>query len=620
MKKYLFLSVAAIALLSCTKELNRAEQVAEEPAEPVEVVESSMPDVFYATVDEKTKAGFTYDSVNKEYNHFWNVNDKIFLYHESTRATYNCTNAATGEFSKVADSETAVSYSFTNYCAVYDNIGTNPVNIQSVPAANKVTAGFSDSYTSATDGYANIMVASSDDPSSFTFTSLVGWLKLKLKGSKSVSRIQVYGNGNELSYAYPTITFKADNSHSVDWSFQDNGNYVDFSTPVALNESTATDFYMPFPPMTFSSGIQVVINYSEGDKTILNTANAVAITANKVTPMATLNIVKNLGATETANCYIVTRCNYYKFPVVQGNSSTSVGSVDHVGVLWETKNDFSSAPSTGQIISNVAYADGFVSFYTPNGNPGNALIAAYNSSDEILWSWHIWKVADDQVPHSVTYTNTAGGTFLDRNIGALSATKTDGSLTWGLYYQWGRKDPFLGGTSGSSGYKATSYSPSSSELFKKTMEYRVQNPTVYIYETMGNDSSPDNCTWGYEADGSQNLTPVKSIYDPCPPGYAVSTGATNGNHMTTQQYWYIATPSYDSTNSGYEIATTSGTNWYPCAGFVTYNGSYITGAYGKYHTTAYNSTWFYFDSDSYTAWGSAAMSPRVATPIRCQKL
>lgn len=33
---------------------------------------------------------------------------------------------------------------------------------------------------------------------------------------------------------------------------------------------------------------------------------------------------------------------------------------------------------------------------------------------------------------------------MDRNLGAVSADKNDGWKTYGLYYQMGRKDPFIG--------------------------------------------------------------------------------------------------------------------------------------------------------------------------------
>ena len=44
---------------------------------------------------------------------------------------------------------------------------------------------------------------------------------------------------------------------------------------------------------------------------------------------------------------------------------------------------------------------------------------------------------------------------MDRNLGAISATRGDvGAI--GLYYQWGRKDPFLGSSSISQTLRAAS--------------------------------------------------------------------------------------------------------------------------------------------------------------------
>lgn len=108
-------------------------------------------------------------------------------------------------------------------------------------------------------------------------------------------------------------------------------------------------------------------------------------------------------------------------------------------------------------------------------NEGNALIAAYNSAGDIIWSWHIWVTSlnPDNVGNASRYTTWAwdnsgikttearvpGYQVMPCNLGAL-AFKPDGSdvrndyadgggkldfstfKTFGLLYQWGRKDPF----------------------------------------------------------------------------------------------------------------------------------------------------------------------------------
>lgn len=82
------------------------------------------------------------------------------------------------------------------------------------------------------------------------------------------------------------------------------------------------------------------------------------------------------------------------------------------------------------------FSAGRIVFQT-SGNAGNAGIALTNDAGEIVWSWHIWMA---QAPAEQTVN---GRTFLDRNVGA---TEFDGALvgSLGVYFQWGRKDPFIG--------------------------------------------------------------------------------------------------------------------------------------------------------------------------------
>ena len=159
----------------------------------------------------------------------------------------------------------------------------------------------------------------------------------------------------------------------------------------------------------------------------------------------------NLSLSGTANCYVVSNAGFYYFKSVKGNSSTSVGTVSSVAVLWESFGT-STTPSVGDLVKSVSYKDGNIYFDTATTfKEGNAVIAAKNSSGEILWSWHIWFT--DQ-PQGQEYYNNAG-TMMDRNLGATSATPGDvGAL--GLLYQWGRKDPFLGSSLISSSTQAKS--------------------------------------------------------------------------------------------------------------------------------------------------------------------
>lgn len=230
----------------------------------------------------------------------------------------------------------------------------------------------------------------------------------------------------------------------------------------------------------------------------------------------------DLSAPASANSYIVSAAGDYKFKAVKGNGSTVLSGIDKVDILWETVNT-TTAPEVNSVIAAADYdlqdgEDAVIVFKTPATlKPGNALLAAKNAAGEVLWSWHIW------IPETVISTNTygdiMGAVAMDRNLGALVAATAGTSpvdvTSFGLLYQWGRKDPFPGAASLAS-------SPSSAALAGGsitkaagviTLEESIANPTLMGYTSSGDwiDVSDDNLWKNAE----------KTIYDPCPAGYRV---------------------------------------------------------------------------------------------------
>ena len=300
----------------------------------------------------------------------------------------------------------------------------------------------------------------------------------------------------------------------------------------------------------------------------------------------------DLSSSASANCYIISDAGLYKFKTVKGNSTTSVGSVASASILWETFGT-DTTPKASDLISGFCYKDGYIAFQTADTfKEGNAVIAAKDASGNILWSWHIWLT--DQ-PQSHVYNNNAG-TMMDRNLGATSATPGDvGAL--GLLYQWGRKDPFLGSSSidGFSPAKSTITwpSPVKSESSTGTIEYATAHPTTFITYNWENsdwyytgDSSTDNTRWTTSESS-------KSIYDPCPSGWRVPDGGSNG-------IWSKAgfdTTTYDSTNKGMSFSISSpSTTWYPASGYCTYSvgGLGSVGRNGYYWSASPNSYVAYY--------------------------
>ena len=229
----------------------------------------------------------------------------------------------------------------------------------------------------------------------------------------------------------------------------------------------------------------------------------------------------DLSAQGTANSYIVTAAGNYTFKTVKGNSKESVGTVASAEILWETENT-ETAPEAGSIIASVSYEEGYVTFSTPETlKAGNALIAVKDAEGTILWSWHIWIPASEIAIQDGTALCSAAA-IMDRNLGALVATAATGDvdpLSIGLFYQWGRKDPFPGMASMSSNTGAAVAGTAwTAHGTTEDTAYAVAHPTEYIHvpkvdEGVWNKDDPADL---WNAEGN-----LKTIYDPCPVGYRV---------------------------------------------------------------------------------------------------
>ena len=351
--------------------------------------------------------------------------------------------------------------------------------------------------------------------------------------------------------------------------------------------------YVPLPVGTYTT-----LNFDlwAGSKSVWSYTNTVTNTISRKTLklMPAVNMGESVGGeieggivdlseNGTANSYIVSSAGTYKFTPTKGNSSESVGSIASAVVLWETFGT-DVTPNVGDLVKNVKYENGLISFETPSEyKEGNAVIAAKDANGNILWSWHIWLT--DQ-PQGQEYFNNAG-TMMDRNLGATSATPGDvGAL--GLLYQWGRKDPFLGSSSISNNVEVESTiawpSVVSSDASTGTIEYATTNPTVFII------SNNENSDWYYTGSSSidntrwTTLEAPKSIYDPCPVGWRVPDGGRNGVWSvalgSSSSFYYT----YNDTNKGMNFSGEFGSAsniWYPASRYRGIAGSLDTVVGGR---------------------------------------
>ena len=283
---------------------------------------------------------------------------------------------------------------------------------------------------------------------------------------------------------------------------------------------------------------------------------------------------RDLSIDGAANCYIIPEPGRYRFKCVRGNNDVEnvIQNVSEVKVLWES--NFKSSVKAGDLVSSIAYEDDWVTIQTPaQAIKGNAVVAAYDASNNIIWSWHLW-FCPHFVPENLQQTYNDGTVWMDRNLGASMDAL---SSSFGLMYQWGRKDPFPGPYSNSG-----TLVPTTVAFHKEAagvgglMDYAIRNPMTLI-TTSESDvrwcSREDNWTsfWGS----------TKTLYDPCPPGWRVPSstwktaahGASESIAGRIRSYGgtildYVADLGEDLAGMGIRELT------YPAAGFWDYKGDF----------------------------------------------
>lgn len=417
------------------------------------------------------------------------------------------------------------------------------------------------------------------------FKNLCGLLELNLIGTGTVSSISFrgydnYGNPMPVAGVAKVIYDYSDNPSME--MLSDNINTVSLNccNPVTLSDTNPTPFHLILPPGVYHN-FEVKIHLTDGRTMVKVGTTPITIKRSERTKASPLRFTEtpqeiidlNVNG-ETANSYIISEPGTYKFKAVKGNSSILLSTIASVDVMWESFGT-SETPNIGDLIRMSSYSDGYITFKVTNYMKGNAVIAAKNSSGNILWSWHIWLT---DKPESQIYYNGAG-TMMDRNLGATSATPGDvGAL--GLIYQWGRKDPFLSSSSINRAIEAQSTCewPAAVETSATvgTVEYSILNPMTFITTSVSFDTDSD---WHFSSRNNSLWSVNKSVYDPCPIGWQVPT-----------LVWYQALGGYkegylyDRENFGINFSGGLGYDtmiWYPDAwgrfrsdGKLTFFGQY----------------------------------------------
>lgn len=415
------------------------------------------------------------------------------------------------------------------------------------------------------------------------------------------------------------------------------------ANPVQLDPNNHVEIVVPFAAGAYEKGIYFEV-YTDDDNYMKRTEELVTVVERgKVSNVPEYVFVAdpkpiNLSSNGHANCYIIPQeaYAYYSFDAtVIGNGDEGLFEGAHVTstkiapkgakILWKIISSSRVKPSDEQPIYTESVKidrHGMVTFRT-HSNTGNAVIAVYDNAEctgEPLWSWHFWKPqgALDAVK-DIVYNETY--TLMDRNLGAIKLDDYPDAVS-GMYYQWGRKDPFFHAntevTSGVIEYVENSKT-------EGNVSYTVANPTKFITSTGA--ANFENNDWLPNAMQNDKLWGTKkTIYDPCPAGYRVADAEAFASVVAGTP---TLMPNNGTGGGTHQLQYTLGgvATQFPCSGYLLYD------SYKRHDRNKSGRIWT-VDAGTSDATKSQAFSyittgatvemieaeRALAHPVRCQRI
>ena len=516
----------------------------------------------------------------------WNANSVLYI-NGVPAALAGGQGSANGEFGPVSTADI--------YYASTSSASANGLSGQSMRIAIPATQRYNMAIATI-----NPAVAKSTT-NNLSLNYLGGVATVKITGPHALRQVSLMGKNNrrlagsgvvDMSTETARLSLNPDAAKEI---------IVDCGSAGVNIESGAT-FRFVLPADDYSEGFTLSMLDTNGQTLSYEVAGC-TINRNAVTALEDVEWLSaqgdgnNLSRLGYANCYMVHMAGDYTFKTRKIDNSP-INDIAKVDWLWVSKVE---GQQGNALISNISYADGTVSF-TASEHEGNALLAAFDSTGNIVWSWHIWMT---DMPEVFDYQNNAipqsngqtdGYYCMDRNLGATDATALGGYETFGLYYQWGRKDPFIGdateerardvqnggwmnvtapfGNSSSltvcnSAYTQAAWSATATSAAIGSIEYATANPMTFLT----GDPTSNKADWLnlnnlgaeknniiYDADKSLWRPFQKSNYDPCPVGYQVPRKAMWVSLLSTNSVHTEYKGFVNTTDSGQSV-------WYPSAGY-----------------------------------------------------
>ena len=447
-------------------------------------------------------------------------------------------------------------------------------------------------------------------------------------------------------------------------------NIANTKSSPSINDEGVTGFIIALPAITYpENDLKVTITDNMGRVFERVVTSQLVITPGQVRKFPTLSFTFCYG---TANCITVNKGETKTFDITPHysfdkslavSSMVPVKNVDGedfceegttLSRIWEIRNNYHNLTDVKSVLGDAGFSkEGNTVTITGGTNVGNALLALKDSTGTILWSWHIW-VVDGLTDQKYTNCVDQGQpTFLDRNLGSYSNKYADKSAV-GLYYQYGRKDPFVITTKEFTVINTGGFYSPDVELTEvverasgnSNMAWTIKNPNKRIVHKNAASGQPPmgfnnwleptseiENNWGNPnkvssvAECNASKGGYKTIYDPCPAGYRVP------------DYFYFTGLSKDNRTgeSGkgvkFDFDETDAVAVYPLPGTLsvgTYDGTLGKGIFhynyrGFYWTTTLidsSAAGFLYSYDVIhtSSIGSRTCVRPAAANIRCMKI
>lgn len=268
----------------------------------------------------------------------------------------------------------------------------------------------------------------------------------------------------------------------------------------------------------------------------------------------------------TANCYVVKTAGEYCFPLVYGNAikNGAANTLAYTKVEGQYSHDFVnhldnvitdpyiannegcmphdaelSMCDTDLVFDNIGVAEGnggkYIRFSVTNvpTTGANGVISVLDANGVVMWSWHIWVWPDDLTPVEITNNTGVNYNILPVNLATKKSTTAGKMYNW--FYQWGRPTPTLLPQDYSSALNATNYGVKTFEVSSAkadTYGGGIQNPQMFYksssspYNWFGSASYYNLWDANCVSTGNSDNDVVKTVYDPCPPGFKIPNGNT----------------------------------------------------------------------------------------------